>query len=67
MPLDAIAIHALAEELNTALPGARIDKIQQPERDVIILSVRGGFGNKKLLEIQQLQTQEILSLKSKLV
>ena len=49
MPLDAIAIHALAEELNTALPGARIDKIQQPERDVIILSVRGGFGNKKLL------------------
>ena len=50
MPLDAIFLSALTDELNTTLPGARIDKIQQPERDTVILQVRSqGAGNQRLL------------------
>ena len=40
MPLDAIFLTALTAELNETLPGARIDRIQQPERDAVVLSLR---------------------------
>ena len=50
MPLDAIFLSALTEELNETLPGSRIDKIQQPERDTVLLQVRSlSAGNRKLL------------------
>lgn len=50
MPLDAIFLTALTQELNQTLPGARIDKIQQPERDAVLLQLRTpGTGNRKLL------------------
>ncbi len=40
MPLDAAAIACMAHELRTHLDGGRIDKVYQPERDEITLSVR---------------------------
>ena len=50
MPFDAIFLTALTRELCRDLPGARIDKIQQPERDAILLGLRTpASGNKKLL------------------
>ena len=50
MPLDAIFLTALTAELNETLPGARIDRIQQPERDAVVLSLRTpASGNRKLL------------------
>ena len=49
MPLDAITINALGNELKPAVAGARIDKVQQPGRDTVILSLRGPAGNCKLL------------------
>ena len=49
MPLDAVVIHAIRDELEKELIGARIDKVQMPERDVLLLSVRGNMGNRKLL------------------
>ncbi len=49
MPLDAITINALAAELSGPLTGAKIDKVQQPERDIIILSLRAKGQNIKLL------------------
>ncbi len=50
MPLDAIFLSALTAELNESLPGARIDKVQQPERDSVLLQVRSqSAGNRKLL------------------
>lgn len=50
MPLDAIFLMALTRELNLTLPGARIDRIQQPERDAVVLSLRTpASGNQKLL------------------
>ena len=49
MPLDAICLSALTGELSEKLSGAKIDKIQQPERDMILLSVRGRGENLRLL------------------
>ena len=42
-------IASLCEELNRELSGGRIDKIQQPARDVLILTVRSRGINRKLL------------------
>ena len=41
MPLDAICLQAVLNELRPQLLGLRIDKIQQPARDQIILVLRG--------------------------
>jgi len=41
MPLDALCVSALRKELVDQIKGKKIDKIQQPERDVLILSFRG--------------------------
>ena len=49
MPLDAICLRAVLHELRPQLIGARIDKVQQPERDLLLLSVRTQSGNAKLL------------------
>ncbi|NLT19649.1 MAG: fibronectin/fibrinogen-binding protein [Syntrophomonadaceae bacterium] len=50
MPFDGFTIRAIANELNSTLFQARIDKIHQPEKDEIILSVRqAGGGTVKLL------------------
>lgn len=49
MPLDAVCLLAAVREINTRIAGGRIDKIYQPERDEIILSVRLMHGGVKLL------------------
>ena len=41
MSLDAICLRAVVHELESELIGARIDKVQQPTRDQIVLLVRG--------------------------
>ena len=46
MPLDAISLRALVEELRPQLLNLRIDKVQQPARDQVVLLLRG---NKRLL------------------
>jgi len=45
MPLDAICLSAIRNELAEQIQGLKIEKIQQPERDVIILTLRG-YGSK---------------------
>lgn len=40
MPFDSLSIMALCLELNQAFQNARIDKIHQPERDELVISVR---------------------------
>ncbi len=49
MPLDAICLSALTRELSEKLEGAKIDKIQQPERDMVLFALRGRGENIKLL------------------
>lgn len=41
MPLDAICLRAVLSEVRRELTGARIDKVQQPSRDQILLVLRG--------------------------
>ena len=40
MSLDGFSMHALVKELSRALVGGRIDKITQPNKQTIVLSVR---------------------------
>ena len=49
MPLDAICTAALAAELEQEIAGGRIDKVQQPERDMLLLSLRANGKNRRLL------------------
>ena len=49
MALDAILLSALADELSPKLTGGRIDKVQQPERDQVIISLRNNGQNMRLL------------------
>ena len=43
MPLDAICLRAMTNELKEKLLGVRIDKVQQPARDQIVLLLRGNL------------------------
>ena len=49
MPLDAICLGAVTEELNHVLTGCRVEKVYQPDRDEIVLQTRGQGGARRLL------------------
>ncbi|MDD7793959.1 Rqc2 family fibronectin-binding protein [Clostridium sp. 'White wine YQ'] len=49
MALDGIFLHYFVDELKPSLIGAKIDKINQPEKDEIILTLRTSGENKKFL------------------
>ena len=49
MPLDALCLTAVAEELRPTVEGAKIDKIYQPTRDEVVLFLRGQGENVRLL------------------
>ena len=49
MPLDAIALGAIAAELDEKLRDAKIEKVHQPERDEIMLVLKSRTGTYKLV------------------
>lgn len=49
MPFDGIVTKAVSDELNQTIVGGRIFKVYQPSRDTIILHIRAGSVNYKLL------------------
>jgi Predicted RNA-binding protein homologous to eukaryotic snRNP len=49
MPLDGISLGYLAKELDNTLTNGRIDKIAQPERDELHITIRNGGSNHILL------------------
>ncbi len=49
MPMDGLTVGFAARELNEILRDGRIDKITQPERDTIVLVIRAGGTNHRLL------------------
>ncbi len=50
MPFDGLTIHRLCLELNQLFANSRIDKIHQPEKDELVLSIRSpGIGSSRLL------------------
>lgn len=46
---DAIVLRALIAELSPCLISAKIDKVQQPASDLLVLSVRTPLGNRRLI------------------
>lgn len=49
MPMDGVTFHLIANELNALLVNGRVDKITQPERDEVIITVRSQGENHNLL------------------
>ncbi len=49
MPLDAVFITELGRELHETLTGMKIDRVHQPEKDTVVLTLRGNGGGAKLL------------------
>ncbi len=49
MALDGICLAVILNELRENYIGARVEKISQPSRDTVIISLRCKAGNKKLL------------------
>jgi len=49
MPFDSVFLTALAGELRTKLSGAKIDKVNQPGRDTVVLQVHGPNSAGRLL------------------
>lgn len=49
MALDAIVLSGLKRELEAKIVGARIDKVQQPERECVVLTLRAQGENLRLL------------------
>lgn len=49
MPFDALFLSAVAEELRPILVGSRVDKVQMPARDLVVLQVHGPGGGGRLL------------------
>ena len=48
MPFDAVFLTAVTDELRQAV-GARVDKINQPSRETVLLQLRSPAGSWKLL------------------
>lgn len=49
MALDGISIHALVDEFNNQLLNGKINKISQPEREELLITINTANGNKRLL------------------
>ena len=49
MPMDGLTAGFIARELDRVLAGGRVDRITQPERDAVVLVIRAGSENHKLM------------------
>ena len=49
MPLDGLTLGFIARELNDTLAGARIERVTQPEKDMLLIFVRNNGKNHRLL------------------
>ena len=49
MPMDGLTVGFIARELDRTLKGGRVDRITQPERDAVVMVIRAGNENHRLL------------------
>ncbi len=49
MALDGIYLHKIKNEIEKVAVGSRVDKVSQPSKDEIVLTLRGKSGQQKLL------------------
>lgn len=57
MPMDGFTLSFLQQELHSKLLGGRIDKVNQPERDVLVLMIRSGVNYRLLLSANASQAR----------
>ncbi|MFZ5943843.1 MAG: Rqc2 family fibronectin-binding protein [Bacillota bacterium] len=66
MSLDGIAIRALTDEISLQLKGGRIDKIQQPDHNTILITIRQpGINHRLLLSVNPQTARFHLTNKSR--
>ena len=49
MPMDGFTLAFMEKELRDALVGGRVERVNQPERDTLLLAMRAQGDNCKLL------------------
>ena len=49
MPLDGLTLGFIARELQQTLGGARVERVTQPEKDMLVLLIRAQGKNHRLL------------------
>ena len=49
MPMDGLTVGFEVRELDATLKGGRVDRITQPERDAVVMVIRAGNANHRLL------------------
>ena len=49
MPMDGLTLGFIARELKDTLTDGRIERVNQPEKDMLVLLVRAGGKNRRLL------------------
>ena len=49
MPMDGLTLGFMVRELQETLPDGRIEKVTQPEKDMLVLTVRALGQNHRLL------------------
>ena len=49
MPMDGLTLGFIARELHAVLAGGRIERVTQPEKDMLLLQIRNNGKNSKLL------------------
>lgn len=64
MPMDGFTLSFLQKELRATLLGGRVDKVNQPERDALVLLVRSGGNHKLLLSANPNQARVQLTAQS---
>lgn len=64
MPMDGFTLSFLQRELRDTLLGGRVDKVNQPERDALVLLIRSGGNHKLLLSANANQARAQLTRQS---
>ncbi len=49
MPMDGLTVGFEVRELDATLKGGRVDRVTQPERDAVVMVIRAGNANHRLL------------------
>lgn len=64
MPMDGFTLSFMQRELRAALLGGRVDKVNQPERDALVLLIRSGGNHRLLLSANANQARAQLTAQS---
>jgi len=64
MPMDGFTLSFMQRELRDKLLGGRVDKVNQPERDALVLQIRSGVNHRLLLSANANQARAQLTSQS---